>query len=367
MIGCRPARGLRRWAAWAALACGVAALGCTAAETDPGKPDMAATASPPLQVEVRLWAAGFADHVEHAADRIAAAGDDPALRLAALRWKLGVSEAVMRAGLRPPAALALVDTWTLARQNLHWVETAGATAFGPQHGIALEAASTLAAEAESMALRRLPPPAYAAYRQLVDTHAAANPITDAGFSRTPITLDWLRVAAQVGGLSGELRSVTRSAPDLVDRGLELLHRLPAWLRWRAESAASDHLGVWEEARRVLGHLDRGLAPAAPAQAGDPPTPAPLQRLYGLMREDVEQLWSRTRDTVRIERDTMWARLRDTPLVRQVLTGVAVLLGAVLATGFALGWVAGRWLAARRDRALAPALPGTASGRTRPQG
>ena len=141
----------------------------------------------------------------------------------------------------------------------------------------------------------------------------------------------------------------------------------AWLRWRAESAASDHLGVWEEARRVLGHLDRGLAPAAPAEAGAPTPPAPLQRLYGLMREDVDRLWGRTRDAVRVERDTVLARLRDSPLVRQVLTGVAVLLGTVLATGFALGWVGGRWLAARRDRRGGSGLPGEPSEQARRRG
>lgn len=326
-----------------------AASGCAAPRPDrAGAPAAAPLASADRELRlrwgVRTFAAEFADRVEAAADRIAAATDDASVREAALRWKLGASTAAIRAGLRPPAQLALVDTWTLARQSVRLFDGGPAgEAFGAQQQAALETARALAQEAERLACALLDPAAFEAYRGLVASHAERRPIADLSFGRASIAMAWLGVGFEVGGVPTGVGSLAESGADAIDRVAELVRRAPDWVRWRGE------LSVTEQSRR-LGVVGRGLRALVADPAGEPR--ALLGRLReeaGLLLGDADRRWSRAKDALRGDRHSLLEALLASPLVRDVLETIALVLLALLGVGAALGWAAARALERRRAR------------------
>lgn len=365
--------------------------------------------------EVRLFASEFADRVELAADRIAGATEDPAVRAAALRWKLGATSAALRASLRQVGQLALVDTWTLARQGAALVETgAAARAFGAQQPLAVETARALAAEADALAERLLDAPALAAYRTLVEAHAARHPIADLGFARASIAAAWLPVAARVDGVPTTLGAASEVLADATDRGNTWVQRAPDLVRWQTALALREETEALGAFSRGIASMDRELA-ALGAIAREQPDRARVA--IDRLREDVAQAlaatdrrWLDTLAMLRAERVAVGHALEETRIVidgaierertalaeafdlqraklsetfdaqrsaltadgeriaaelgrqwlgglqgilRDVLVWVALVLFGLIGVGFGLGWASARVAIARRDGGRRP--------------
>ncbi len=323
--------------------CGVSGAGAArpAATGTPADPE------PRLRWGVRTFASEFADRVAFVADRVAAATDDASVREAALRWKLGASTAAMRAGLRPPAHLALVDTWALARQSVRLFDGGPAgEAFGAQQRTVIETAHALADEADRLACELLDRAAFDAYRALVASHAERRPIADLSFERASIAMAWLRVAFDVGGVPTGVGPLSEAGADAIDRVEELVRRAPDWIRWSGE------LSVTEQSRR-LGAVGRGLRALVSDPAGEPR--ALLGRLReeaGLLLGDADRRWSQAKEALRGDRHTLLEGVLASPLVRNVLETIALAVLALLGIGAALGWTVARALERRRARRAA---------------
>jgi hypothetical protein len=348
-----------RIARWAAIACAALAAAC-------GTPsrDEAERAGGPLRLgesrtrfEVRVHAAEFADRIADTADRIAAADDTPAVREAALRWKLGATEAALRAGLRPPGALALVDSWALARQQLRLLDGGAAgRAFGARQPVAIETARGLAEDAEALAARLLDPGTFEAYRALVDAHAERHPVTELGFGRASIAGPWLKAALRSGDVPHSLGALGDILSDATDRGVELVRRLPDLVRWRGELSLFEHAGTLQGIGRVVDAVDRELGEFATLAREQPERLAALLERAGAEARSAlssaDRRWLQALDALRADRGPVWQAVLGSDLVQGLLKGIAYLLLAVLAAGFALGWVGGRWLLRRRVRRAA---------------
>jgi hypothetical protein len=269
--------------------------------------------------QTRLYAAEFADRIELVADRIAASTDEPAVRAAALRWKLGASSAVMRAGLRQPGQLALVDTWTLARQAAALLDGGGAgTVFGARQADAIEAARALERDADALAERLLAPRALAEYRALVDVHARRHPIADLGFSRAPIGAPWLAVAQRVDGVPKTLGAASEVIADAADRSDAYARRVPDWLRWRAEAVMQDSASTVATFGRSVESIDRELAGLAALAREQPDrAQAALERLRADVSEvlaTTDRRWLDALATLRAERIAVGHALEESRIV-----------------------------------------------------
>lgn len=411
---------------WIATCGGVAlalvvATGCAPlVQVKPLEGSFSADPLPPQELltrfQTRLYAAEFADRVELVADRIAASTDVAAVRAAALRWKLGASSAAMRAGLRQPGQLALVDTWTLARQAAALVDGGGAgTAFGALQGEAIEAARALERDADALAERLLAPRALAEYRVLVDGHARRHPIPDLGFSRAPIGAPWLAVAQRVDGVPKTLGAASEVIADAADRSDAYARRVPDWLRWRAEAVMQDSATSVATFGRSVESIDRELAGLAAIAREQPDrAQAALERLradVAAVLATTDRRWLEAFATLRAERiavghaleesrivldatiereraalaaafDAQRERLTDTfdrqraamtadaeristqlsrlwldrvqSVLRDALLGLGLFLLGIAGAGFGLGWAVGRSRLARRRAPDAPA-------------
>lgn len=329
----RPTASLGRvLARWIVIALALATAACVPkVRIEPLQGRFSADPLPPQELrtrfEVRLYASGFAERIELAADRIAQESPDPAVRAAALRWKLGATQAAMRAGLRQPGQLALVDTWALARQGLQLVETGAARdAFGSAQPVAVQTARALAEEADALAGRLLEGAALPDYRGVVDAHVTGHPITDLGFGRAPIARDWLPVAARVGGIPSTLGAASEVLADASDRSEALLRRTPDLLRWQAELAVRENADGLAVYGRSLAAIDGELA-ALTALAREQPDRA--KAALEALREDIatvlaatDRRWVEALAAVRSERAAIGQALEtsrtalDTAIARE---------------------------------------------------
>jgi hypothetical protein len=373
------------------------------------------------RLQVRLAAGEFAERVELAADRIAAGSADPAVRIAALRWKIGAVSAVTASGLRQPGQHALVDTWALALQMERLFAEGGAReAFGDQQPTAVETAGALARDIEALAASLLEPPALEAYRRLLAAHVARAPIADLEFGREPIAAAWLRVALTVGGVPGTLGTVSEVLADATDRSDTYARRLPEALRWRGELALREQearlVGLdravasidrefaeigrlareqperaWRELERVRAELSGALAATGQRwseslsrlrderiaighaleetriviDATLERERQALGRAFDAQREQIAEALDRQRaaltaDGERIATDLsrLWLE-RSQSMLRDLLIGLGAFLAAIALGGFGLGFLVARALGARRgrDRPAAGARPG----------
>lgn len=317
----RPSRIARR--ALVALVLAVVSACAPLVQVKPLEGSFSADPLPPEELrtrfQTRLYAAEFADRVELAADRIAASTEEPAVRAAALRWKLGASSAAMRAGLRQPGQLALVDTWTLARQAAALLDGGGAgAAFGARQADAIEVARALERDADALAERLLAPPALAEYRVLVDAHARRHPIADLGFSRAPIGAPWLEAAQRVDGVPRTLGAASEVIADAADRSDAYARRVPDWLRWRAEAVMQDNASTVATFGRSVESIDRELAGLAALAREQPErAQAALERLradVSAVLATTDRRWLEAIATLRAERIAVGHALEESRIV-----------------------------------------------------
>ncbi|HEX5091974.1 MAG TPA: hypothetical protein VFV84_04710 [Burkholderiales bacterium] len=268
------------------------------------------------RVETRQFTADFTERVALAADLIAARS--PQARLDTLRWKIGAASASRRAGYRSEPQLALVDSWALAVQMAQFFESgAGRRLFGDEHPAALEAARTLARDADTLAGRLLRPNALTAYREVVTAYAAADPLSDLAFERAPIAARWREAAGQYGTLMQTSGTAAEVAADAAQRMEQL--RVPDEVRWRTELAIAesglqaadvrDTLRRFEEEFARLGELARTQPALAMARL------EAMQAELTRVAAQFDRRWAQTLEAFAVERAAV---MRDLEALRAAL-------------------------------------------------
>ncbi len=298
-----------------ALAAALALAGCVSVEVQtPGKP-----LDPELlrtRVETRQFAADFTERVALAADGIA--GRAPQTRLDTLRWKIGASSASHRAAYRAEPQLALVDSWAFAVQMAQFFDTgAGRGLFGAERPAALETARGLAGDAEALAARTLRPDTLRAYGEAVAAYAAAEPLRDLAFERSPMTPRWQEAAERHGKRMESAGTAPEVAADIVDRMQQL--RVPDEIRWRTELALAESGLQAADLQRSLRRFEEELAKLGELARTEPA--AAMQRLEAMQAEltrvagQFDRRWGQTLAALEVERAAV---MRDLEAMRAAL-------------------------------------------------
>ena len=342
----------------------------------------------PREQEARLltrdYAAHFATTSSHLIDDAARANTDPAIRLQALRLKLGAVTEITRAstGLSPMGSL--LDTWAFSLQFRDFLTTgSGANLLGSAQPEVSRGAAVLGDEADALA-RKVSGSDYSRYRTFVSGYAGRNPLQNADMVRPSVLSAWMLEESDKNPLRAE-GTVAQALGDVSDRMRIYSERVPAMSLWQAELALN-RAGFDDASYRTAFHnidaqLERisKLADTSPELAHEA-----IGELRRSLRESSDRLdasWMQMLRTLRIERealaaniaaerqglteafdterarisadaakmtaeavDTSWRELRK--LVREALL-LTILLALVL---LGLPFTAGYWVGRRRDGA-----------------
>lgn len=342
----------------------------------------------PHEQEARLltrdYAAHFATTTSHLIDDAARENTDPAIRLQALRLKLGAVTEITRAstGLSPMGSL--LDTWAFSLQFRDFLATgSGANLLGSAQPEVSRGAAVLGDEADALA-RKVSGSDYSRYRTFVSGYAERNPLQNADMVRPSVLSAWMLEESDKNPLRAE-GTVAQALGDVSDRMRIYSERVPAMSLWQAELALN-RAGFDDASYRTAFHnidaqLERisKLADTSPELAHEA-----IGELRRSLRESSDRLdasWMQMLRTLRTERealaaniaaerqglteafdterarisadaakmtaeavDTSWRELRK--LVREALL-LTILLALVL---LGLPFTAGYWVGRRRDGA-----------------
>jgi hypothetical protein len=342
----------------------------------------------PREQEARLltrdYAAHFATTTSHLIDDAVSENTDPAVRLQALRLKLGAVTEVTRAstGLSPMGSL--LDTWAFSLQFRDFLTTgSGANLLGSAQPEVSRGAAVLGDEADALA-RKVWGGDYPRYRTFVSGYAERNPLQNADMVRPSVLAAWMLEESDKNPLRAE-GTVAQALGDVSDRMRIYSERVPAMSLWQAELALNragfDNASYRTAIHDIDAQLERisKLADTSPELAHEA-----IGELRRSLRESSDRLdasWMQMLRTLRTERealaaniaaeregltqafdierarisadaakmvadsvDTSWRELRK--LVREAL--LLTILLAVVVLG--LPFTAGYWVGRRRDGA-----------------
>ncbi len=192
--------------------------------------------------------------LEAAADAIMAQTPDMALRRRALLWKIEVVPAYYEALFNADPLAATLDAWVLTLQLEQDFKTgASKDAFGPLQSIAVAAIEQVQAEmdATSRSVAKSPQ-GYERGKALVESWAAAHPITGPLATRPSILNHLAEMAAQGSDISvfAAVGNISASVSDIATRLDIYAAYLPKAGRWQAE-LLTDELSHREDAQQVL--------------------------------------------------------------------------------------------------------------------
>jgi hypothetical protein len=298
---------------------------------------LSAAPLPPAEVtgrtQARLYADALARRIEIAADPMAVRATDPAVKAACVRWKLGVLETAQAAALRPSAQLAVVDLWVLSVQLAAFVESReGRAAFGAEQAAARAATASLVQDAEAFAARVLDARSLAAYRPLVTEWADRHPVRTPDMQRPSIALDWLNAAHPLDGVPRTFGSLSDVAAETFAHASTRLVRLPRTLQWRSEASLIENQARLDEVRSVMEQTVQdvnrdGVQGLSVSRLGV--TAGRIAAAFGIPTG--QHVGALMVDTLKV---------------------IGVLLLAVTAVGFGLGWAGAHWMVRRRtERAV----------------
>lgn len=223
-----------------------------------------------LRLKMRAFAHRFAHRVERAADELALDCPDPAVRLAALQWKIhAIPLAQTTCYLADPLA-AMTDTWALAvQQRMHFEGGGAERLFGERARIALEAARKIEADLEELVRSVAADERWLEGREDVRAWAAAHPLPETWSGRESLVP---HLSEFVGSASlGALARVGKLEEDLGDVAMRLSlynELLPSQARWQAEFLLleSGTLALVEELRALLPALGSAASSASALEA-----------------------------------------------------------------------------------------------------
>jgi len=294
----------------AALLAGFALTGCSLLTIK--SPEIPLT---PREQEARLltrdYAAHFATTISHLIDDAARENTDPAIRLQALRLKLGAVTEVTRAstGLSPMGSL--LDTWAFSLQFRDFLTTgAGAEILGGAQPEVSRGAAVLSDEADALA-RKVSGSDYSRYRAFVSGYAERNPLQNADLVRPSVLATWSLEETDKNPLRAD-GTVAQALGDVSDRMRIYSERVPAMSLWQAELAL-DRAGIDDASfRGALRNIDNQLARISKLADTSPELAhEAIAELRRSLRESSDRLdasWMRMLRTLRTEREALAANI-----------------------------------------------------------
>lgn len=195
-----------------ALVLGLVA-GCSSApQTDPI--GAAERQQSPLRAQLTFVIEGEASRIESFSADVVAEAEDPAVRRAALLWKMTIIPELRKSLLRSDDQAALLHLWAGNAQLQHYfAEGLGAGLFGAHAAEGLELFREMSGRIEAMAEPELGPERFAAARTLVETYTKGH----------PLEVDPLQVAAKDPALDVLLRDSLGKPLDVVMEPLRAIN------------------------------------------------------------------------------------------------------------------------------------------------
>jgi len=327
------------WLAWTSLTLlallVLGAAGCSMARLSPAQPkakvnpgQLSGSPTGPvtpavLQAQVMRFADTYVATVAQACDDLTAKTNRSAIRLAALRWKLGQATAIFTDATGPNASVNALDMLVLVSMARMVMEDYGVENYGDVARELLEAHRGLEAKAWQLAGGILKPSQQQELRDLILEWRSKNPhqryigpvrfqefVTALGKAPTksssPGSIFSLLYLDPLAGLDPTAAAI-QEIHDLGDRAMYYSQRMPMLLSWQVEVLAYQ-LAVQPESEGLLTDVDR-LADAAevfastarqlPQLVNDQRQAAIQQVLDGLIAESNKsrELLGETRSTL----------------------------------------------------------------------
>jgi hypothetical protein len=215
----------------------------------------------PLEQETRLltrdYAAHYATAITRLIDEAAAADDDPAAKVTALKFKLGAVSEITRASTGLAPAPSLIDTWAFTVQVRDFLESpAAAEGFGAGQADLRRGSGELAAEADELA-RRLLGADYGRSKAFVATYARQHPLTSWDMAR-PSVLSTLAAVPHEKNPLHAAGTVAQALGDVSDRVRIYSERVPSMGLWEAELALGRSGFDADDYRAALRNVDAQL-------------------------------------------------------------------------------------------------------------
>jgi hypothetical protein len=259
----------------------------------------------------RDYAAHFATTTSHLIDDASRGNTNPAIRLQALRLKLGAVTEITRAstGLSPIGSL--LDTWAFSLQFRDFLTTgAGADILGGAQPEVSRGAAVLGDEADALA-RKVSGSDYSRYRAFVSGYAERNPLQNADLVRPSVLAAWTLEETDKNPLRAE-GTVAQALGDVSDRMRIYSERVPAMSLWQAELAL-DRAGIDDASfRGALRNIDNQLARISKLADTSPGLAhEAIAELRRSLRESSDRLdasWMQMLRTLRTEREALAANI-----------------------------------------------------------
>jgi hypothetical protein len=190
-----------------------------------------------LRILIQQKAYRFSAVIEQAADEIMAKSSDPIIRRNALLWKMNAIPAAYTAVFQSEPVVALLDTWALTVQMVHYFEDGpGVEDFGQYHTVALEASKHLEEEIVDLVLAVSPTGDIkeVEIREEVYSWAREHPIQSPLFSRESVLAEFSEAMSESSRAIGVVGKLTVGMDDIVTRLSLYNEYLPRQARWQAE-------------------------------------------------------------------------------------------------------------------------------------
>ena len=194
-----------------------------------------------VRLRMRSLVGPMCGEIERAADQIAAGTDDPAVRRAAIRWKIEAVPTLSAALFQPDPFTAVMDTWVLFNQMADFFETgAGRQQLGDSAPVAVESCRRLEQEMADVAAAMTASGDVSQARAFAKSWAADHPIRFAIPDRETALGRALERDVPESWSTGEAVAELTTSIDDFNRKLDVYSdHLFRQARWEAELLGSD--------------------------------------------------------------------------------------------------------------------------------
>jgi len=194
-----------------------------------------------VRLKMRSLVGPMAGEIEHAADQIAAGADDPAVRRAAIRWKIEAVPTLTAALFQPEPFTALLDTWIFFNQMADFFETgAGRPQLGDSAPVAVATSRRLEQEIADVAAAMAVSGDVSQLRAFAKRWAAEHPIRYAIPDRETALARALERDVPQSWSTGEAAAEFTTSVDDVNRKIDVYSdHLFRQIRWEGELLGSD--------------------------------------------------------------------------------------------------------------------------------
>jgi hypothetical protein len=194
-----------------------------------------------VRLKMRSLVDPLCGELERTADQIAADSPDPAVRRAAVQWKIEAVPALREALFQPNPFVALSDAWVLFLQMADFFETGpGKRALGDSAGLAVEACRRLEQEMAEVAASTTASGDVSGVRAVATKWAAEHPIRGSIQARESTLGRALERDYSESASWGEAAVWIAVSLDDLNRRLEVYSsQLPRQVAWEAGAVGSD--------------------------------------------------------------------------------------------------------------------------------